>query len=381
MPIRVEEIRLTHVRVPLHEPFVISSGSVAEKDAILVELAGEGVVGVGEASPMAGGFYSHHTPDGCWADLVERLIPLLQHAGEITPRAFLAASESVDDPFARCGIETAMWDALARAQGRPLWQLFGGSASASIESGLAVGIYDTTATLVERIDRYLAQSDYRRVKIKVQPGWDVEPLQAVREAWPTVPLMVDANASYRREHIDHIATWDRFGLMMIEQPLPGADLEGHALLASRCATPICLDESATSARVVHEAIDRGAAKIINIKLQRVGGFTGALDIHNTARAAGVGCWMGTMPELAVGGWGAVHAATLPNVRYPTDVEASDRWFVADVTAPTIVCQDGSIRVPNGPGLGVSIDTDAIARFACRRHSAPLRVTLSPAPVA
>lgn len=380
MPIRLDEIRLTHVRVPLHEPFVISSGSVAEKDAILIELLGEGLVGLGEASPMAGSFYSHHTPDGCWDDLVGRVIPMLQRAGAITPRAFLAASESIDDPFARCGVETAMWDILARAQGRPLWQVLGGSAAATVESGLAVGIFGSVSELVERIGRYLERDGYRRVKIKVEPGWDVEPLQAVREAWPQMPLMVDANASYRREHIEHIASWDRFGLMMIEQPLPGGDLEGHALLASRCRTPICLDESATSARVVSEAIDRGAARIVNIKLQRVGGFTGALDIHNTARTAGVGCWIGTMPELAVGGWGAVHMATLPNVRYPTDVESSDRWFVTDITAPTIRCQGGTIRLPTGAGLGVSLDTDVIARFAGRRHCAPLRLALSPAPV-
>jgi O-succinylbenzoate synthase len=295
MPVRIDEIRLTHVRVPLHEPFVISSGSVAEKDAILIELAGEGLVGVGEASPMAGSFYSHHTPDACWDDLIGNLLPRLRRIPEITPRTFLAASESLDDPFARSGIETAMWDLLARAEDRPLWQLLGGAHAATVESGLAVGIYDTVATLVERIGRYLDQDGYRRVKIKVQPGWDVEPLEAVRAAWPDVPLMVDANAAYRREHIDHIASWDRFALMMIEQPLPGGDLEGHAHLASRCGTPICLDESATSASVVREAIDRGAARIINIKLQRVGGFTGALDIHNTAQAAGVGSMWTTRP--------------------------------------------------------------------------------------
>ncbi|HOW18046.1 MAG TPA: enolase C-terminal domain-like protein [Phycisphaerae bacterium] len=285
MALRIDEIRLTHVRVPLHEPFVISSGSVAEKDAILVELIAAGLAGIGEASPMAGSFYSRHTPEGCWDTLVNRLIPLIQGAGRITPRTLLAISESLDDPFARSGVETAAWDALARAEGRPLWQLLGGSAAATVESGLAVGIYHRTDMLVERIGRYLRQDGYRRVKIKVQPGWDVEPLEAVRAAWPDVPLMVDANAAYRREHIDHIASWDRFGLMMIEQPLPADDLDGHAALASRCRTPICLDESATSARVVRDAIGRGAAGIINIKLQRVGGFTAALDIHNAARAA------------------------------------------------------------------------------------------------
>jgi len=376
MAVRIDEIRLTHLRVPLHEPFVISSGSVAEKDAILVELVAEGLAGVGEASPMAGSFYSRHTPEGCWDTLVNRLIPLLQGAGRITPRTLLAISESLDDPFARSGVETAAWDALARAEGRPLWQLLGGSAAATVESGLAVGICDRADTLVERIGRYLEQGGYRRVKIKVQPGWDVEPLNGVRAAWPDVPLMVDANAAYGREHIDHIASWDRFGLMMIEQPLPADDLDGHALLASRCRTPICLDESATSARVVREAVGRAAAAIINIKLQRVGGFTAALDIHNTARAAGVGCWVGTMPELAVGGWGAVHLATLPNIRYPTDVESSARWFVADVTVPPIRCQNGLIRVPNGAGLGVSLDRDVIERFTCRRHRQVLRLELS-----
>ncbi len=379
MTVRVDEIRLTHVRLPLHEPFVISSGAVAEKDAVLIELLGDGLTGLGEASPMAGTFYSRHTPEACWDDLTQCLLPALQRTARTTPREFLEATASIKDPYARCGIETAMCDLLAKAQRTPLYRFLGGRGDAVVESGLAVGIYDRTDTLVRRIRGHLERDGYRRVKIKVQPGWDVEPLAAVRDAFPNVPLMVDANASYRRANIEQLAAWDRFGLMMIEQPLPADDLEGHAALARSCRTPICLDESAADSATVRAAIACGAAQIINIKLQRVAGFTAAVEILRDTAAAGVGCWIGTMPELAVGGWAAVHLATLANVCYPTDVEASDRWFPSDVTTPPIRCTDGVIHVPHGPGLGVTLDAEVVRRHTQRTHKAGLSLQLGSPP--
>lgn len=376
MSLRVEQIRLIHVRVPLHEPFVISSGAVAEKDAILIELRADALTGLGEASPMAGSFYSHHTPDTCWEHLVRQLVPVLHSSQELSPRDFLAATEHLDDPYARCGIETALWDLLARAHGVPLCQALDAAVPpGSVESGLAVGIYPTTTVFLQRIAYHLRRDGYRRIKIKVQPGWDVEPLEAVRRQWPDFPLMVDANGAYRREHIKHIATWDRFRLMMIEQPLPADDLDGHALLARSCRTPICLDESARSPAVVREAIERGAAGIVNIKLQRVGGFAAATEILAIARQARIGCWMGTMPELGVGGWAAVHAAALPNNLFPTDVEASRRWFVDDITVPRIECVAGRISVPTRPGLGIALDDVVVRAHTCREYRTRIALRL------
>lgn len=373
MEIRLENISLTHVRIPLREPFVISNGSVSEKDAILIELMGEGGVGLGEASPMAGAFYSAQTPDSTWRVLKEQLAAQLARCEHV--RLDGTWAEGFDqDPFAVNGIDIALWDLTARRCEQPLWQMIGGVGQ-PIESGLAVGIYPDTQMLVGRIEEHLRQGGYRRIKIKIQPGWDEAPLEAVRRRWPDTPLMVDANCAYGREHIAHLARLDRFGLMMIEQPLSREDLEGHAQLARACTTPICLDESAETPQAVERAIRLRAASIINIKLQRLGTLAAALRVHKLAADAGVGCWMGTMPELAVGGYAAMHFATLSNIEYPTDVEASDRWFVADVTVPPIVCRDGLLTLPQEPGLGVGLDRAVIDRFKIREWSAKLACTL------
>lgn len=373
MEIRLENISLTHVRIPLREPFVISNGSVSEKDAILIELTGEGGVGLGEASPMAGAFYSAQTPDSTRRVLKEQLAAQLARCEHV--RLDGKWVEGFDqDPFAVNGIDTALWDLMARRREQPLWKMIGGL-SRPIESGLAVGIYADTQTLIARIEEHLQLGGYRRIKIKIQPGWDEMPLKMVRRNWPDMPLMVDANCSYSRDHIAHLANLDRFNLMMIEQPLAREDLEGHAMLARACATPICLDESAETPAMVERAIQMRAASIINIKLQRLGTLSAALRVHKLAADAGVGCWMGTMPELAVGGYAAMHFATLPNMKYPTDVEASDRWFVADVTVPSIICRDGLLTLPQESGLGVRLDRAAVARFKIREWSSKLACTL------
>jgi o-succinylbenzoate synthase len=391
--LQLESIHLVHVRVPLREPFVISSGAVSEKDAILVEVRAGGLCGLGEASPMAGAFYSHQTPESSWRVLTEQLVPLMNAAGELDlegrwlgqeqaaaafPRLGSPGS-TTGDPFAVCGIDTALWNLAARHEGVPLWKLLGGDeqrAAGGIESGLAVGILPATGELLERIEHYLSEHGYRRVKIKVQPGWDVEPLTAVRERLADVPLMVDANCAYGREEIEHIAGWDRFQLMMIEQPLPRDDLEGHAELARRCRTPICLDEGAESVAAVQRGIELKAARILNIKLQRLGTLAAALRVCELAREAGIDCWVGTMPELGIGAHAAMHLATLPNIVFPTDVEASERWFVADVTEPPVRCRDGLLALPPGPGLGIELNRDVVGRYKIRDWSAPLNCRLS-----
>jgi len=371
----LDQIRLTHVRLPFVEPFVISNGVAAEKDAIIVEILADDLVGMGEASPMAGVFYSHHTPESSWSALTDCLIPHMNRIGRLDlSGAWIGANAS--DPFAVNGVDVALWDLAGKARNKPIWALLGGDPALEIPSGLAVGIYDTVGELLACIDFHLSRDGYRRVKIKVQPGWDVKPLHAVRERFGRIPLMVDANGAYRRTDIEHVATWDRFELMMIEQPLPQEDLEGHALLGRRCRTPICLDESAASITAVKKAIDLRAAGIINIKLQRVGTIEAARRIHDITEAAGIGCWMGTMPELGIAAHAAIHCATLPNIRYPTDVEASDRWFVADVTVPPVRCRNGLLIPPKGPGLGVMLNEEIVDRYRLRRQTFPLSCRLS-----
>jgi O-succinylbenzoate synthase len=262
--IAVTSVVLHRVRVPFVEPFRISNGVVAEKDAILIELATEqGIVGWGEASPMAGSFYSAATPDSSWAALRERLVPALLSTGEVDPATFFEAlREQPADQFAKAGIEGAMWDAYANTRQKGLHELFG-LERRPVPSGVAIGIYETIAELIERVRRYVAEG-YQRVKIKIQPGWDIEPVAAVRAEFPQLPLMVDANAAYTINDLDIFHELDRFDLMMIEQPLAADAIKEAGELQKHLTTPLCADESAESLSVLDELIEHKAARIINI---------------------------------------------------------------------------------------------------------------------
>lgn len=355
---------LHHVRVPLLEPFRISSGAIAEKDAILIEVKTEAnVVGWGEASAMSGAFYSEATPESSWSALSHDLIPAVLSAGEIDVRCFYEQMRrSPGDPFAKAGIEGAVWDAYARTVGRPLCELLGASAR-PIPSGVAIGIYDHVAELLERVERYTAQG-YRRVKIKIEPGWDIEPVSAVRARFPNLPLMVDANAAYSITDAGIFLELDRHDLMMIEQPLAR---EAHAEageLQRQLRTPLCADESAESISEVASIIDNEAARIINIKVQRVGGLSEAVLMLGAARAAGLECWVGTMPELGVASVHGLHLATLDGFTYPTDIEASERWYVDDVIAPALdIDAHGFIHLPEGTGTGYRVVREKVERYA------------------
>jgi O-succinylbenzoate synthase len=350
--------------VPLVEPFRISNGVIAEKDAILVEvMTGDEVMGWGEASPMSGTFYSGDTPESVWSSLTASLIPSVLNAGEVDVTSFYESiSTQPGDPFARAGIEGALWDAYGKTLGLPLCELFGARAR-PIPSGVAIGIYDQVADLLERVDRYTAEG-YRRVKIKIEPGWDIEPVAAVRARFPNLALMVDANAAYSIADAAVFRKLDACALMMIEQPLAR---EAHAEageLQRQLRTPICADESAESMAALASLIKNDAARIINIKVQRVGGLSEARLMLAGARAAGLECWVGTMPELGVGSAQGLHLATLNGFTYPTDIEASARWYVDDVIAPGIeIDAQGYIQLPAGPGIGYRVMREKVERYS------------------
>ena len=362
--ISIESIALHHVRVPLLEPFRISNGSITAKDAILVEVKTAGdVVGWGEASAMAGAFYSPATPETAWRVLSNSLIPAVLCAGEIDVSRFYELMPSQpDDPFARAGIEGALWDAYAKTVDLPLCKLLGGEPR-PIASGVAIGIYDHLADLLERVERYIAQG-YRRVKIKIEPGWDIEPVAAIRARFPKLDLMVDANAAYSLADAGMFCELDKYALMMIEQPLAR---EAHAEageLQRQLYTPLCADESAESIEALASLVENGAARIINIKVQRVGGLSEARLMLESARAAALECWVGTMPELGVAAAQGLHFATLEGFNYPTDIEASTRWYVDDVIAPAIeIDRHGYIHLPAGPGIGYDVDREKVERYA------------------
>lgn len=363
---RIERVELIHVQVPLVEPFRISTASVAVKDAILCLVSTEGVTGVGESSPMAGAFYSSETPESCLEILRRELAPRLIGAELSGPENFTRLTADVPgNRFAKAGLEMALWDLVGRRAGRPLKALLGGEGE-RIPSGLAVGIYDTLPQLLQTIERYLAQG-YRRVKIKIKPGWDVEPVAAVRQAFGEIPLFVDANAAYTLDEADVFRALDDYGLLMYEQPLAGEALADLAKLQEMVVTPICLDESAETLEAVEEALRLGSGRIINIKLQRVGGFGPAKAIHDLCAAQGVPVWSGYMPELGVSTAGGLHFATLPGfqgpVAYVGDLEPSLRWFVDDVTDPLIgLDPDGCIPIAEGAGLGFGLDLRKVRKY-------------------
>ncbi len=359
----LEGITLHHVRVPLVEPFRISSGEVAVKDAIVIEVrTTSGVTGWGEASPMAGAFYSADTPESVWAALCEKLIPLAFGDEPIeVAQFFMRLRQIPGEPFAKAGLEGALWEALAIEQHIPLCRLFGATAK-PIPSGVAIGIYDRTDDLLTRVERFVGDG-YRRVKIKIQPGWDEEPLAAIRTRFPEVPLMVDANAAYTLDDISVLRRLDDYDLMMIEQPLARQAFEEAAELQGQLRTPLCADESAESLDALERIIALRAAHIINIKVQRVGGLSEAREMLKRARAAGLDCWVGTMPELGIASAQGLHFAALEGFAYPTDIEASTRWFVDDIVEPAIELGDqGFIHLPGGAGTGFQAARNKIEQY-------------------
>src|SRR5579863_286392 len=299
----VSAIRLHWIRIPLHEPFRISNGEVSTKDAILVELQAQGydapgstsaLTGWGEASPMAGGFYSAETPESTWDALRLQLVPGFLKQPELDPRRCSERFEEFPgEPFAKAGLEGAVWDLCSQLNSRPLWAELTGvevregqiAKPRDLASGAAIGLMPTVDLLLERVARFLDEG-YRRIKIKIEPGHDVELVRAVRQRFGDIPLMVDANAAYRLEDRHVFDELDGFGLMMIEQPLAREALAEHADLQRHLRTPICLDESADTLDSIREIIRLGSARILNLKVQRMGGLWPARCAHDLVLSAG-----------------------------------------------------------------------------------------------
>ena len=361
--IGVKRIVLHRVRVPFLEPFRISNGVVAEKDAILIELTtDEGIVGWGEASPMSGSFYSADTPDSSWAVLKDEMVPALLSLGRVEgDEVHEFVRQQPGDAFSRAGIEGALWDAYANARGMALCELFGIEWRA-VPSGVAIGIFETTDELIERVRRYVSEG-YQRVKIKIQPGWDLEPVEFVRKQFPHIRLMVDANAAYTLRDLQVFRELDQSELMMIEQPLAASSIEEAGELQAQLKTPLCADESAESLASLEQIIKNAAARIINIKVQRVGGLSAALLMLESARSAGLQCWVGTMPELGIASAQGLHLAMHSGFSFPTDIEASSRWYVDDLVEPALrIDEAGFIQVPRAPGTGFKVVREKIDRY-------------------
>lgn len=355
-PVTLAAADAWRISIPMLEPFRISSGEVASKDAVAVRLTDGFHCGWGESSAMAGGFYSSETPDSCQEELIARVLPRLVGRSWPTMQALeQELAESTSSRFVRVAIETAAWEILARTAGVPL-RAYLGLPDGNVSSGLAVGLYNTARELIAAIDRY-SYRDYARLKIKIKRGQDVSLVQAVREHVGDFPLFVDANADYSLADIGIFRELDRYGLMMFEQPLAREAFEDSAELQRQVQTPICMDESIEVADDARRAAELGACSIVNIKLQRVGGYLEALRIAEVCEQYNIALWMGTMPELGIGSAQALTFATHPGCRYPTDVEPSRRWYHDDIVSPALVLEQGGFVMPPGPGLGFAVDME------------------------
>jgi len=354
------------LRLPLVRFFETSFGRVHDRTFMLVRLDGGGVTARGECVADNDPYYSPETVDTAWHITAEFLAPLVLGVEFAHPREVFPALRRVrGHHMAKAAVEMAAWDLWARQAGRPLADVLGGT-RARVAAGASIGIQDSLEQLVDRVGAELAEG-YQRIKIKVKPGWDLDAAAAVRERFPDVPLMVDANAAYRLDDVEHLAGFDRFGLMMIEQPLDYDDIRDHAALQRRIATPVCLDESVHSVRLGRDAIDAGACRIINVKPGRIGGHGESIRLHDLCASRGIPVWHGGMLESGIGRAHNLHLSSLPNFSLPGDVAASRRYYDPDLIDPPIeVAPDGTIPVPQGLGIGVCVVEDRVERATIRR---------------
>jgi O-succinylbenzoate synthase len=364
--VRIDALELRLLRLPLVHFFETSFGRVHDRSFLLVRLDGDGVTGLGECVADDNPYYSSETTDTAWHVIREFLAPLVLGTPFDHPREVFPAMHRVrGHQMAKAAIEMAAWDLFARQRGEPLWQVLGGTHT-SIAAGVSVGIQDSLEQLADKVGEELA-AGYRRIKIKVKPGWDVHAVEMIRARFGPVPLMVDANAAYTLEDAEHLACLDAFDLMMIEQPLDYDDIADHARLQRRVRTSICLDESIHSVRAARDAIEAGACRIINIKPGRVGGHAESIRLHDLCAAHGIPVWHGGMLESGIGRAHNLHLSTLPNFSLPGDVAASRRYYQPDLIEPPIeVRSDGTIPVPSGPGIGVDVVADRIEHATLRR---------------
>jgi len=360
----IERIKLHRMALPLRSPFRTSMAVETHRDTYLVEAVTDtGISGWGECVAMDWPGYTHEYTDGAWDVTLEFLLPRLDRVRhDPNPQAVRAALDEIKGHvMAKTALSTAVLDAWLRERHQSLADFLGADKTA-VDAGVSVGIPEAQSidALMSEVAGYIDQG-YKRIKLKIQPGWDVEPVRAVRSTWSTIPLQVDANQAYRRTDTALMRELDEFDLLLIEQPLPEDDWVGHVELAMSCSTPICLDESIISLGTCEAALNFGAARIINIKPGRVGGILESVDIHNMCLARDVPVWCGGMLETGIGRAANVALAAMPGFTLPGDTSASSRYFAQDITAPFELV-DGQLLVPTGAGIGVDPISEVIAEL-------------------
>jgi O-succinylbenzoate synthase len=358
--VRIDRIVLHRVQMPLVMRFETSFGVQTSRIVDLVEMHGGGQVGWGEGVALTDPVYNEENVDTARLIMTRYLIPRIL-GQELTGAAEVSARWAPirGNRMAKAALECAAWDLEARLAGVSLAALLGGTRD-RIPVGVSLGIERDLPTLLAGVDRHVAQG-YRRIKLKVKPGWDERVLEAVRDRHPDVPLSVDANTAYSEADIDRLASWERFHLEYIEQPFGEEDWLSHAALQRRTATPVCLDESVTSVADARLAVELEACRVINCKVGRVGGLGPSLELVHLAHTAGLGLWCGGMLETGIGRLVNVAITSLDAFTHPGDTAASARYWAEDLIDPPVTVEEGTIRVPQGPGLGHAVLPERIAR--------------------
>jgi O-succinylbenzoate synthase len=362
----ISSVELREIRLPLIHFFETSFGRTTERRILLVRVRDkDGAEGWGECTVGEGPFYSEEWTETAWAAITTFLAPM------VINREIASAAETWEsmravrgNRMAKAAIETACWDLESRALGVPLWKHLGGTRP-EIASGVSIGIQDTPEELIEKISKELA-AGYQRIKIKIKPGWDLNIVKRVREQFPEIRLVADANSAYTLADVPLFKEMDRFGLMMIEQPLAHDDIFDHAELQKQITTPVCLDESIHSADDAQHAIALGAARIVNLKLGRVGGHTQAKRVERICRENNIALWCGGMLEAGIGRAHNIAMSTLAGFTLPGDVSASARYWHEDIIEPPVtVSASGTITAPSEAGIGFKVNQARIDKLTLR----------------
>lgn len=358
----IESITLHRINMPLRTPFTASYGTYTERESIIVEMTDRtGHTGWGECVAFATPWYTEETIDTAWHVLQDFLIPTLldpdqngeqiSHPSELSARFQLVKRHHM----AKASLEMAAWDLYAKINRIPLAQAIGGNKK-EVEAGVAIGLQKSETALFQLIQTYIEQG-YNRIKVKIKPGTDIDLIRGIRNQFPDIALMADANSAYTLQHSDHLAQLDDFGLLMIEQPLADDDIIDHAKLQAQLATPLCLDESIVSYESARQAIELDSCRIINLKIGRVGGISEAKRIHDLCVAHHVPVWCGGMLETGIGRAHSIALASLPGFTLPGDLSPSARYWERDIVSPEITVKHGKITVPTTPGIGFAVDRE------------------------
>jgi O-succinylbenzoate synthase len=376
--LKIDRIHLREINMPLAHPFETSFGLTTARRILLVEIEADGLTAWGECVAGEHPYFSDEMIDTAWliteSELAPKMAGVEMEGGGSVPHLL---KQVRGHRMAKAALENAVWDLEAQREGMSLSQLLGGTRT-KIPCGVSIGIQPTPEELMEKIAVEL-DAGYQRIKLKCKPGWDVKIFEMVRERWPKILLSCDANSVYRLKDIDHIATWDEFKLLMIEQPLWYDDFYFHSMLQKRIETAICLDESIRNRRDALAAIDMESCRIINIKVGRVGGFTEAIAVHNAAQERGIPVWCGGMLETGIGRAANIALSSLENFSLPGDVSASKRYWAEDIIEPEVtVSKQGEIVVPTTTGSGFAVRKDRIESLTVRRATiaAKAAVTVS-----